>query len=102
MARRQTRIVWSARAVEDLHEVVGYLRQHSPRSARRIAHQIRAATRRLARFPLSGRMVPEFETATLREIIVRDYRIIYRPIEGQVEVLTVVHGSRDLTALPPP
>ena len=37
----------------------------------------------------------------LREVLVRSYRIIYDPTADRVEILTVVHGSRDLPSLPP-
>jgi toxin ParE1/3/4 len=90
------RIVWSAQAVADLREIAAYIGQHSPRSAQRTRLRIRNATRRLIRFPFSGRIVPEFPADHYREVIVGDYRIIYEPTDEQVEILTVVHGKRDL------
>jgi toxin ParE1/3/4 len=90
------RIVWSAQAVADLQEIAAYIRQHRPRSAERMRQQIRNATRRLARFPLSGRTVPEFPAGPYRELIVREYRIIYEATGQQVEILTILHGKRDL------
>ena len=66
------------------------------------ANYLPSCARRLARFPLSGRVVPEFPTGSFREVLVGNYRIIYEPAERQVEILTIMHGARDLTALPPP
>jgi plasmid stabilization system protein ParE len=66
-----------------------------------VRQEIMSATRRLADFPLSGRVVPEVGTEEYREIIVRDYRIIYRATVQQVRIVTVVHGRRDLSSLAP-
>ncbi len=93
------RVVWSSQAVEELHGITAFIQQSTPASARRIAQQIRAATRRLARFPRIGRFVPELEGLDYRELIVQDYRVIYRSGEQQVFIATVVHSSRDLPAL---
>jgi plasmid stabilization system protein ParE len=49
-------------------------------------------------------MVPEIEDESVREVIYRNYRIIYihTPEEDKVEVLSVVHTSRHLGWLPGP
>jgi addiction module RelE/StbE family toxin len=99
MRRQRTRVVWSAQAVADLREIAAYIREYSPRSARRIRQEIKNATRRLELFPLSGRFMPELPDGPYREVIVRDYRILYESTEAHVEILTVVHGTRDLPAL---
>jgi len=36
---------------------------------------------------------------TLRSVAVGDYLIIYRPIEGGIEIVRVLHGRRDINAL---
>ncbi|TMB64277.1 MAG: hypothetical protein E6J43_13680 [Chloroflexi bacterium] len=33
---------------------------------------------RLSEFPLSGRIVPEFNQENIRELLVRNYRVAYR------------------------
>jgi addiction module RelE/StbE family toxin len=101
VSRRPVRVIWSSQAVQELQEILEYIRRDSPQAADRIRQEIRNGTRRLARFPLSGRLLPEFPDSGLRELIVRSYRIIYDPAADQVEILTVVHGSRDLPSLPP-
>lgn len=44
-----------------------------------------------------GRPVPEAEQRTIRELLFHNYRIIYRAEKARVLILTIVHGSRDLT-----
>jgi len=44
-----------------------------------------------------GRKVPEADRDDVRELIFQNYRIIYHAEEHRVFVLSVMHGSRDLT-----
>jgi len=43
-----------------------------------------------------GRIVPEYGNDDIREILYRDYRIIYEIINGEIYIITVIHGSRRL------
>ncbi len=51
-------------------------------------------TKILARFPRSGRKVPEFDDENVRELIVYSYRIIYRLQDNEVVIAAVIHGKR--------
>jgi hypothetical protein len=53
-----------------------------PFFARRFGQRVVLATQRLKEFPESGRMIPEADDPTLREIIVQGYRIMYRPFRS--------------------
>lgn len=64
--------------------------------------RITRATRRLEAFPYSGRLVPEIARPNLRELLVGNYRIVYRVDGDDVSILGVRHGSRRLTDLPDP
>ena len=45
---------------------------------------------------------PAVEAPDLRELIVGSYRLMYRVRRERVDILAVVHGSRDLgSGLPP-
>ena len=45
-----------------------------------------------------GRPVPEADRDDVRELIYHGYRIIYRTKSARVQILTVIHGSRNLAA----
>jgi toxin ParE1/3/4 len=49
---------------------------------------------RLAAFPDSGRVVPEFETPWLREVQLAPYRIVYRHEDAVVTVVRVLRSER--------
>jgi plasmid stabilization system protein ParE len=50
----------------------------------------------IANFPFSGRIVPEFETEQLREVIEGSYRIIYYIKPEQIDVIAVLHAARNI------
>ena len=52
---------------------------------------------RLADFPESGRVVPQFGLARLREIIHPPFRIVYRLDEARVRVVRVWRSERLMT-----
>lgn len=43
-----------------------------------------------------GRIVPELENINIREIIYRNFRIIYRILDDSIEIARIIHGSRKL------
>ena len=90
------RVTWSKTASRAFWDVVGNVELHSPSAALRLGDAIEAASDRLARYPELGRVVPEFGHASLRELIVREHRMIYRVDGDEVTILFVMHGSRDL------
>lgn len=49
--------------------------------------------------PLRGRVVPELDDETVREIFVRQYRLVCRVKEEGIYLIGVIHGARDLGAL---
>ena len=62
------------------------------------AHRAFRATDRLTDHPRSGRVVPELGKDLVREVILGNYRIIYRLLSDEVQVLTIHHGARLLDA----
>jgi len=96
------RVVWSPRALDDVDSVASYIARDSTAHASAVVAKIIRATRILHRFPLAGRIVPEFEDAALRERFVYSYRIIYRVQENVVTIAAVIHGKRMLEAVEPP
>ena len=45
-----------------------------------------------------GRLVPEANRDDVRELIFQGYRIIYRTKPYRVQIIAVIHGSRNLAA----
>jgi toxin ParE1/3/4 len=86
------------RARLDLAEIWAYIAEDSPDHADRLAAKFDRQFRALARHPNMGRPRPELSPA-LRSIPVGRYVIFYLPLKRGIEVVRVLHGSRDLAAL---
>ncbi len=87
-------IVWSPQAIADVESIRDYISRDSPHFGALVARHIVDAVERLRSFPESGRIVPEFGEPTLREVLWRNYRIVYRSSPRAVEIVTVFHGAR--------
>ena len=92
-------VSWSVTASSDLHEASDYIRRDSRFYAAGFVRQALAAGRSLSRFAERGRVVPEANDKSYRELFVGQYRLIYRFSQERVDVVAFVHGSRDLRTL---
>jgi plasmid stabilization system protein ParE len=70
--------------------------RHPPpaRAAARLVDKLIDRGDALAEYPEQGRRLPEIPESALRELIVDNYRIVYRRTPKAVEVLTVFEGHR--------
>ncbi len=89
-------IIWPRRASEDLEAIARYIAQDSEAYAKSVIRTILQKVRSLSEFPYIGRLVPEFEDESIREIFAYSYRIIYKITEDKVIAAAVVHGKRIL------
>ena len=102
-------ISFAASAVIDLEALrTWYIEREAPEVGGRLLHEVIAAVERLADVPESGRVVPEFGIARLREVIHPPFRIVYRVDKDRVRIVRGWRserilrmrqgGSRDRTA----
>ena len=86
-------IVWSDEALADLESISGDLKLYSEAAERRLKERIRDRLRQLREFPLSGRELPEFQMANIRELIVDRYRLVYEPSGETITILAFRPGA---------
>ena len=87
---------WTLQALDDLEAICLFIARDAPPVSAVFAQRAFDATDRLARFPRSGRTVPEFNNPDFREMILGNYRLIYRIRSGDVQILTVHHAARPI------
>ncbi len=87
---------WTESALADLRAAEDYIARHSPHYARVIVERVFARSEQLATHPRTGPVVPEYDDETIRELFEDPYRIIYRVLDQQVDIIAVVHASRRL------
>jgi toxin ParE1/3/4 len=92
---RKKEITFAALAVNDLDAIRSwYTDQQVPAVGDKLLREIVSQVERLGAFPESGRIVPEFGIANLREIIYSPFRIVYRLDESKVRIVRVWRSER--------
>jgi addiction module RelE/StbE family toxin len=96
------RIEWTEPAIADLSAIRDYIARDSEYYALQFVGRIIEAVEKLEELPERGRRVPEARGVDgIRELLFQSYRIIYRLIGDRVQILAVLHGSRDLVRMTP-
>jgi plasmid stabilization system protein ParE len=97
VAARTRRVIWTESARHALDEVIAYISQESPDGAVRVLTRALDAAASLSTFAERGRVVREIGESTLRELLVYDYRMLYRVREDRVVIRAFLHGARDFS-----
>lgn len=90
-------LLWTLASQQDLVEIGDFIGRDSIVYAINEVERLVVAAERLQSEPLMGRVVPEYGREDLRELIVRNYRLVYLVRGAEVVVIRVVHGARDFT-----
>lgn len=95
------KLIWSPAARDDLHNIAMFIARDDSERAMSFGYKLISEIDRLQEFPESGRIVPEYRNAGIREIILRPYRIVYRVHhESKVcEIARVWHSARGIPTL---
>ena len=95
-------IIWSEQARDDLQAIVLFIAQDNPTVAESFGYQLMSKVDVLAQFPQLGRIVPEENDESVREIILRPYRIIYKVLAEKqvVAIVRIWHGARGEPEIP--
>ncbi len=88
------KVHWTAAARAQLKAIHVYISQTSPQYAQQVVDRLTRRSQQLAAFPLSARVITEANDVSARELIEGPYRIIYHMVEGQVDVIAVVHSAQ--------
>ena len=90
------KVYFTDTAEEHLDAIYRHIARDSVVYARRVVDLITCRSIQIGSFPLSGRIVPEYELDQIREVIEGPYRIIYYIKPDQIDVLAILHGARNV------
>jgi toxin ParE1/3/4 len=90
------KIVWSPLALNRVNEIADFISQDDVEAARVWVIDIFGIVERLQNFPESGRIVPEIKRSNIRELIFKNYRVVYKVGHKHISVLTVRHTKQIL------
>jgi len=89
------KIQFSPSALSDLEALLEYYdNQGVSDKGKVIASELINATEALADYPEMGRIVPEFNTPSLRELIRKPYRVVYRLDAECVSIIRIWRNER--------
>ena len=91
-------VVRTDQAETDVAEILEYLEERSPQAAELLAKAIDDRCSLLSQLPLMGRTREELAPG-LRSVVVEPYVLFYRVTATAVEILRILHGSRDIDAI---
>jgi toxin ParE1/3/4 len=88
------RVLWSPRALERVEEIFEIIRWDKPGAARRWVEKVFYSVEGLTELPRQGRVVPEVGREEVRELLLGNYRVVYRIDERVINILTIRHGRQ--------
>jgi len=88
----------AAGAKSDLQEIWERIAEHNPEAASKLIKEITSKFALLRDHPHMGREQSKL-LVNLRSFVVKNHLIFYQPFEGGVEILRVLHGSRDIESI---
>lgn len=83
----------------DLEEIGDWIAQEDPLRAATFIADLRRASAALSRHPRRYPIASPVAAAGIRKKVYRRYLIFYRVQEQEVQILRIIHGSRDWAAL---
>lgn len=91
------KINWTQLALSDLEDIHEYISKDSHRYAQITVNKLYNRVESLKRQPISGRIVPEFEDTSIRELIEGNYRIVhYLVTDERIDILRIYHTARKM------
>ncbi|GJQ61102.1 MAG: hypothetical protein SCALA702_01550 [Melioribacteraceae bacterium] len=90
------KIRWTKEALTRLLEVETYIAEDNPAVAIDFVDSLISYAEKIAENPERGRVVPELSVKSIREVIYKNYRIVYILQEESIDILTVFESHRKL------
>jgi toxin ParE1/3/4 len=90
------KIVWTQTAIDRAIEIHDYIQKDRPASARKWVEAVIEKTSKLSALPKVGRKVPETNLDNMRELILGNYRIIYKVTKDAIHLMTIRHFKQML------
>ncbi len=87
-------IIWTQIALDDIHNIAGFIGKDSEFYARQFVKKLINATLKLETYPEIGKPLRELQQSEYREILFKKYRIIYRIQAENIYIISVHHSAK--------
>ncbi len=88
------KLVWTKESLINLQEIEKFITSDDPQTALAFIDKLISLAESLSYNPEKGRIVPELSITSIREILYKNYRIVYLLKKNSIEILTVFEGHR--------
>ena len=88
------RVLFTPQARAQFLAALAYIAADNPEAARDLRVHAETSLSRLADYPESGRVLPEFPDLPFREVVVAPYRFFYRVRDDAVWIVAVGHSAQ--------
>jgi toxin ParE1/3/4 len=88
------KLFWTKEALLRLQEIEEYISRDNSKTAAEFVDKLILVADTLVDNPKKGRVVPELSLVNIREILYKNYRIVYLVKKSSVDVLTVFDGHQ--------
>lgn len=93
------RVTLTNEAKADLVAIGDFIRPHNPARAATFVDDLLDRCTTLADIPRAFPLIPRYEHQGIRRCVHRDYLIFYRVTEELLEVIHILHGTRNYETL---
>lgn len=88
------KLFWTKEALLRLQDIEEYISKDNPVAAIEFVDKLITLAETLKDNPEKGRIVPELSLDSIRELIHRNYRIVYSVKKNSIDILTVFEGHQ--------
>ena len=95
------KVIFMKRAARDMEQIVARIAKDNPDAALRLGDELIDEALSPVQFPEPGSVVPEFGDPTIRQLILGNYRIIYRlrKMSHRLSIIRFWHSARGTPAI---
>ncbi|PIQ09902.1 MAG: plasmid stabilization protein [Ignavibacteriales bacterium CG18_big_fil_WC_8_21_14_2_50_31_20] len=88
------KIYWTKESLLNLREIEYFISQDNPNAAIKLTDKLISLVEDLIEFPEKGRIVPELSISQIKEILYKNYRIVYLIKKNSIDILTVFESHK--------
>lgn len=88
------KLFWTKESLLRLQEIEDYIAKDNPSAAIKFSDKLISLAKTIIHNPRKGRIVPELSLENIREVLYKNYRIVYLIKENSINVLTIFEGHK--------
>jgi plasmid stabilization system protein ParE len=88
------KLLWTKEAIFNLHEIENFIARDNLDIAIKFVDKLIDKADTLVENPKKGRVVPELSVEQIREILYKNYRIVYLLKKNSIDILTVFESHK--------